>query len=297
MTRIVHVSDLHLGSGEWKYAGLSKRLELAAESIRSLAPDAVVITGDLTDTGSADPSDFDLARAWVDSLAVPALLLPGNHDLGANRLRGEQFPATERFEDVRYAETGWARAFGLSPVTRLDVGSVTILGFALRDGDPDGALTLLAETAANVPPHRTLMIAGHYPAVMPRDVQSIEAFGARGYIDSSVTRLTEVLVASRAVAYLCGHVHLTSATSIVGGPVQVTAGGLGPGQCAARVFDVRHGEMHCSTIELEGPQNFWETVPEAQDAAFSRGTRQEQSFVVSASRVSEFEETRWSAVR
>lgn len=78
MRRIVHLSDLHFGRADC-------RLEaplLAA--IGDLAPDLVVVSGDLTQR--ARHSQFAAARAFLDRLPAPVLSVPGNHDTPLDNL-------------------------------------------------------------------------------------------------------------------------------------------------------------------------------------------------------------------
>jgi 3',5'-cyclic AMP phosphodiesterase CpdA len=73
MRLIAHISDLHFGSEDLLIAE-ALRLELTA-----LRPHLVVVSGDLTQR--ARPWQFRAARAWLDSLALPWLAVPGNHDV------------------------------------------------------------------------------------------------------------------------------------------------------------------------------------------------------------------------
>ena len=73
MRKIVHISDLHFGAAD---ALVAERL---AESIDEIRPDVVVVSGDLTQR--ARRSQFREARAFLDRLEFPQLIVPGNHDV------------------------------------------------------------------------------------------------------------------------------------------------------------------------------------------------------------------------
>lgn len=73
MTRLAIISDLHFGTVP---DGLAADL---AAALRRAAPDLVVIAGDLTQRARAH--QFAAARAWLDDLALPWLVVPGNHDI------------------------------------------------------------------------------------------------------------------------------------------------------------------------------------------------------------------------
>jgi Icc protein len=72
---IAQISDLHCGSVYY-------RPELASrvvEEVNGLAPDVVIVTGDLTDMGFR--SEYDTAREVLDGIECERMLVvPGNHD-------------------------------------------------------------------------------------------------------------------------------------------------------------------------------------------------------------------------
>ena len=73
MKRIAHISDLHFGAADDRVA------ERLAESIEGLRPNLLVVSGDLTQR--ARRSQFREARAFLDRLEFPQLIVPGNHDV------------------------------------------------------------------------------------------------------------------------------------------------------------------------------------------------------------------------
>lgn len=74
MTRLLHVSDVHFGPPH-----LPRVAEGVLELARQRRPDVVVVSGDLTQR--AKPRQFRRAREWVDRMPVPAVVVPGNHDV------------------------------------------------------------------------------------------------------------------------------------------------------------------------------------------------------------------------
>lgn len=73
MTRILHLSDPHFGTEQSTL--VDQLVRLAAD----LRPDAVVISGDLTQRARA--GQFAAARAFASRLPRPVLTVPGNHDI------------------------------------------------------------------------------------------------------------------------------------------------------------------------------------------------------------------------
>ena len=73
MRTIVHLSDIHFGRiNEQLIAPLT-------DTVRQLKPDLVVVSGDLTQRARAH--QFKQARALLDALPKPQVVVPGNHDV------------------------------------------------------------------------------------------------------------------------------------------------------------------------------------------------------------------------
>jgi len=73
MRTIAHISDLHFGRHDETAAA-----RLLAD-ISEAKPDLVVITGDLTQR--ARHRQFAAARAFLEKLPRPVIVIPGNHDV------------------------------------------------------------------------------------------------------------------------------------------------------------------------------------------------------------------------
>ena len=72
-TRIVHISDLHFPAAN------SDQVDALQRSIIQMAPDIIVVTGDLTRSGKNH--EFRQAKSVLDSFRAPTLIVPGNHDI------------------------------------------------------------------------------------------------------------------------------------------------------------------------------------------------------------------------
>ncbi|MFM2095889.1 MAG: hypothetical protein RIS70_3013 [Planctomycetota bacterium] len=80
MRTILHISDLHFGPPYVPRVG-----EALLRMIPSLEPDAIVVSGDLTQR--AKRTQFEEARAFLDRLGpIPRLVIPGNHDVPLYRI-------------------------------------------------------------------------------------------------------------------------------------------------------------------------------------------------------------------
>ena len=74
MTRVLHVSDLHFGTRE--DPAMERAVAALLEQVR---PKLVVASGDLTHRGRRD--QHERASAFLRSLGLPVLAIPGNHDI------------------------------------------------------------------------------------------------------------------------------------------------------------------------------------------------------------------------
>lgn len=90
---IAHFSDLHIGSNYF----VPNLLQRTIIEINELQPDAVIITGDLTDEGF--PQQYKLLHSYLDPLKCEnRCIVPGNHDsrnvgyMHFEEIIGERYP-------------------------------------------------------------------------------------------------------------------------------------------------------------------------------------------------------------
>ena len=78
MRTLVHLSDLHFGRID------AALLDPLRQAVAAAQPDLVVVSGDLTQR--ARTGEFEQARAFLDRLPRPRLVVPGNHDVPLYRV-------------------------------------------------------------------------------------------------------------------------------------------------------------------------------------------------------------------
>ena len=78
MRTLVHLSDLHFGRTD------DAVLEPLLATVGAARPDVVVVSGDLTQRAKA--RQFKAARAYLDRLPKPQIVVPGNHDVPLYRV-------------------------------------------------------------------------------------------------------------------------------------------------------------------------------------------------------------------
>lgn len=73
MRKLVHLSDLHFGSIR------DAAVKPLIETVTAIRPDLIAVSGDLTQRARAE--QFRAARAFLDALPAPKIIVPGNHDV------------------------------------------------------------------------------------------------------------------------------------------------------------------------------------------------------------------------
>lgn len=223
--RIAHATDIHwfvpppmhrlpgkrtLGTATLYGRGRRHHFSEAVQSalvghLVELAPDLVIITGDLT--AQALPEEFALAKSALDPVLshIPTFVQAGNHDVYTNGSYRERRLA-QYFAPWMHMKEG-------DPVARLDHGVVTVLGldpcrphWSASGRIPPDQLDRLAEILSGDDLEgRTILLALHYPVVDRRgDVYDGALHGLRN-AEALLALLREA--AHKPIALLHGHKH------------------------------------------------------------------------------------------
>lgn len=90
MRVLVHLSDIHFGRVDYKI------VERLKGKIAEINPHLIVVSGDLTQRARA--SQFQEARAFLDSLPKPQIVVPGNHDVPLYNVFARFFAPLENYK-------------------------------------------------------------------------------------------------------------------------------------------------------------------------------------------------------
>ncbi|HEY4253093.1 MAG TPA: metallophosphoesterase [Roseomonas sp.] len=193
MIRIAHLSDVHFG------AHRPETLDSLMADIAAAAPDAIAVSGDLTQ--NARVSEFEAAAAFLRALPVPAVVVPGNHDIPRLDLRA-------RFMEPR---ARWRHHLGAETEPTLLLDGVALLGLdTVRraqwhlDWSAGGISTAqrlrLAARLATIGDRVPLLVA-HHPLRNPPEMARTRM------LPHGHRALRAMLRAAGVPAVLCGHLH------------------------------------------------------------------------------------------
>ncbi|WP_220093786.1 metallophosphoesterase [Gryllotalpicola protaetiae] len=267
---IVHLSDTHFTAGRAPMFGQVDSDEVLAQGLRQLvgaglSPSAIVITGDVADTGAGDA--YTRVRAAIEpvvaELGAELVWVMGNHDI-----RG-RFRAGLLDEDA--TDEPYDRVIDLDGL-RLIVLDSTVPGFhygALSDEQ----LAWLASVLSTPAPRGTLLALHHPPIPSPQVFDElIELRDQAG--------LEKVVAGTDVRGILAGHLHYSTHSTFAGVPVSVASAtcytndpllsqnGL-RAQAGGQAFDIVHvyaDRMLHTTI----PVGDWPTVYEVTAAQAAR---------------------------
>ncbi|AWZ05466.1 MULTISPECIES: phosphodiesterase [unclassified Streptomyces] len=205
MIVIAHLSDVHLDGG----GRAAERTRAVMEYLEELpyALDAVLVSGDIADHGSAE--EYEEARKALGS-RHPLVACPGNHDDRAafrRGLLGEERPSGAPVDQVLRGD-GFVLAVCDSSVPGEHRGHLEDSTISWLDG-------VLAGTPREVP----VLVAFHHPPV-PLHIPYVD--GIRQFGEERLAALVDRH--PHLTAFLCGHAHTGAATTFAGRPLLVAPG-------------------------------------------------------------------------
>lgn len=203
-TLLVQLSDLHIGGNENGMDPIP-RLGAVVEAVRSLPnrPDAVLVSGDLTDDGAE--AGYRVAQDLLAGLGAPLHVIPGNHDDRA-RLRGAFDLSGVGGEPVNYSV--------MVGDLRLVAFDSIVPGQDPGDFPPDQLGWLDEELGAE--PEAPTLLAMHHPPL----ATGIPEWDAINLLAPQREALAEVVSRHHQLrAIVGGHLHRVAASALAGCPV------------------------------------------------------------------------------
>jgi 3',5'-cyclic AMP phosphodiesterase CpdA len=191
MRTLIHLSDLHFGRTD--SALLAPLIELA----HRLVPDLVVVSGDLTQR--ARVTEFQQARAFLDALPVPQIVVPGNHDVPLHNLFARFVQPFKKYR--RYISNNLQPAFDDEEIAVLGINtarSLTIKGGRISHAQMRWVQAKLCAVGNNV----VKIVVTHHPFDVP------DSHSGR-LVVGRATRAMSMLAKCGADMFLAGHLHIS----------------------------------------------------------------------------------------
>jgi 3',5'-cyclic AMP phosphodiesterase CpdA len=193
MRTVVHLSDLHFGRVD----------PIVADALRGtvseLRPDVLVVSGDFTQR--ARTGQFRAARAFLDLLPQPQLIVPGNHDVPLHNVIARFFSPLRKYrrhmtDDLQPSYVDEEIALIGTDTTR----SFTIGGGGIRNRELHRIRNLLKDLEPSV----VRILVAHHPFDEPH---AGAPFGRARPGPEAV----EQLAGEGIDVFLTGHLHVTFA--------------------------------------------------------------------------------------
>ena len=157
MRTIVHLSDLHFGRVD------QQLLEPLRTLVASLAPDVLVVSGDLTQRAKTE--EFIAARAFLDTLPGPQIVVPGNHDIPLYNVASRFLTPLRKY--LRYVTLDLTPEYVDEEIAVL--GLNTARSLTIKDGRVNQEqIALLRQRMGAVPKNVTRIVVTHHPFDLPQ---------------------------------------------------------------------------------------------------------------------------------
>ncbi len=194
MRTLVHLSDLHFGRVD------ATLLAPLTQTIASLAPDMVVVSGDLTQR--ARIAQFQAARQFLDTLPTPQIIVPGNHDVALHNVVRRFLRPLDRYR--RYVTDDLEPFYDDAEIAVVGINSarsLTIKGGRINPVQ----IARVRERFAQASKQAIRIVVSHHPFDVP------EAHG--NAIVGRASMAMEAFAACGIDLFLAGHLHLSHTVS------------------------------------------------------------------------------------
>jgi 3',5'-cyclic AMP phosphodiesterase CpdA len=192
MRTLVHLSDLHFGSIR------DAAVKPLIETVTEIRPNLIAVSGDLTQR--AQKKQFRAARAFLDALPAPKIVVPGNHDVPLYNLLA-RFRGLEKYQ--RYIEDDLEPFYCDGEIAVLGINTARSLTFKsgrISEEQVGRAKTRLLSLSDAV----TKIIVTHHPFDLPESYRQRRLVGRARM---AIQQLNE----RRVDLFLAGHFHVGGA--------------------------------------------------------------------------------------
>ena len=192
MRTLVHLSDVHFGRVD------EAVVTAIIPQIRSLEPDVVVLSGDLTQR--AKPDEFRAARRFLDELPTPQIVVPGNHDIPLYNVLQRFGSPLSKYR--RFISADLEPFYADDEIAVAGINTARSLTF--KDGRVnEDQMRRLHDRLAPLDDRLTKIVVTHHPFDLPEGMDPKHLVGR-------ADQAMDVFLRAGADVLLAGHLHTTS---------------------------------------------------------------------------------------
>jgi 3',5'-cyclic AMP phosphodiesterase CpdA len=194
MRSIVHLSDIHFGRVNHHV------IAPLIEAISEINPDLVAVSGDLTQR--ARSHQFREARAFLDQLPKPQIVVPGNHDVPLHDVWSRFVQPLRKYR--RYITDDLRPFYHDEEIAVLGVNtarSLTIKGGRINEEQ----VAWMREKLCALDPELVGIVVTHHPFDLPEGHDERQLVGR-------ARMAMEALATCGADVFLAGHLHVSHTT-------------------------------------------------------------------------------------
>jgi 3',5'-cyclic AMP phosphodiesterase CpdA len=192
MRTIVHLSDLHFGRVD------DRIVTPLIQRVRALNPDLVAISGDFTQR--ARRGQFIQAKAFLDGLPFPKLMVPGNHDVPLYNVATRLLNPFGGYR--RYIAEDLEPVFVDDEMALVGLNSARALVTEGRGRLNEMQVKLAADRLRRLSPQLVKIVVTHHPFDLP------EGFHEQNLVGRAAMAM-EQLADGGADLFLAGHLHVS----------------------------------------------------------------------------------------
>ncbi len=193
MRKIVHISDIHFGKVDYAI------VERLREKIDEIAPDLVIVSGDLTQR--ARSAQFVEAREFLDSLPKPQIVVPGNHDVPMYNVYNRFVHPLDKYK--KYITEDLQPFFSDAEIAV--VGINTARSMTIKDGRINRQqIAAVQSRMCDLPNEMLKIIVTHHPFDLPENHTDEDDL-----VDNAEAAM-QAFADCGADVFLSGHLHVSS---------------------------------------------------------------------------------------
>ena len=192
MRTIAHLSDLHFGRID------VATIEPVVRTVTEMKPDLVAVSGDLTQR--AREEQFRAARAFLDRLPRPQIIVPGNHDVPLYNIFQRFFEPLDKYR--RYITDDLEPFYSDDEIALLGINTARSL--TIKDGRVnEQQVARIRERLCPYADEVTKFIVTHHPFDIP------EGHEREADLVGRAEMAIEALASCGADVLLSGHLHVS----------------------------------------------------------------------------------------